>query len=74
MKYLLLPLTFILTSCSLNNNSAYWNEDPIKKSLDDKKLSLILKKNSDFSKMTFDEFSLFLEDYSNKSDYPNINN
>ena len=74
MKYLLLSLIFILSSCSLNKNSAYWNEDSIKKSLEDKKLSLIINKNSGFNKMTFDEFSFFLEDYSNKSDYPDINN
>ena len=73
MKYLFLPLILFLTSCSLNKDSAYWNEDPIKKSVNDKKLSKILKKNGDYKSMTFDEFNLFLKDYSNNAEYPDIN-
>ena len=73
MKHLLLPLILFLTSCSLNKDSAYWNEDPIKKSADDKKLSKILKKTGDYESMTFDEFNLFLKDYSNNAEYPDIN-
>ncbi len=46
----------------------------MKKILDNKKLSEILKKTSDFKTMTFNEFNLFLKDYSNKKDYPDINN
>jgi len=74
VKYLILPLLLILTSCSLDKNSAYWNEDPIKKSVENEKLSKILNKTDDFKKMTFDEFNLFLKDYSENSDYPDINN
>ena len=73
MKYLFLPLILFLTACSLNKDSAYWNEDPIKKSTDDKKLSKILKKTGDYKSMTFDEFSLFLKDYSKNAEYPDIN-
>ncbi|KRP04315.1 MAG: hypothetical protein ABS16_03810 [Pelagibacteraceae bacterium BACL20 MAG-120920-bin64] len=74
MKHLILPLLLILTSCSLDKNSAYWNEDPIKKSIENEKLSKILNNTDDFKKMTFDEFNLFLKDYSENSDYPDINN
>ena len=74
MKYFLLPLIIILSSCSLDKNSTYWNKDPIKKSIENKKLSKILKKKADFKTMTFDEFNLFLKDYSNKADYPDLNN
>ena len=74
MKHLIIPLLLILTSCSLDKNSAYWNEDPIKKSIENEKLSKILNKTDDFKKMTFDEFNLFLKDYSENSDYPDINN
>ena len=73
MKYLFLSLIFFLTSCSLRKASAYWNEDPIKKSAEDKKLSKILKKTGDYKSMTFDEFNLFLKDYSNNAEYPDIN-
>jgi len=74
VKYLILPLLLILTSCSLDKNSAYWNEYPIKKSIENEKLSKILNKTDDFKKMTFDEFNLFLKEYSENSDYPDINN
>jgi len=74
VKYFLLPLILILTSCSLDKNSSYWNEDLIKKTVENKKLSKILKKTADFKTMTFDEFNLFLKDYSDKADYPDINN
>ncbi|MDA7468532.1 hypothetical protein N8923_04055 [Candidatus Pelagibacter ubique] len=73
MKYLFLSLIVFLTSCSLNNESTYWNEDPTKKSNDDKKLSQILKKTGDYKSMTFDEFNLFLKDYSKNAEYPDIN-
>ena len=73
MKYLFLSLILLLTSCSLSKDSAYWNEDLIKKSSEDKKLSKILKKTSDYKSMTFDEFNLFLKDYSNNAEYPDIN-
>jgi hypothetical protein len=73
LKYLFLSLVFFLTSCSLNKDSAYWNEDPIKVSAEDKKLSKILKKNGDYKSMTFDEFNLFLKDYSKNAEFPDIN-
>jgi hypothetical protein len=73
LKYLSLSLILFLISCSLSKDSAYWNEDPIKKSVEDKKLSKILKKAGDYKSMTFDEFNLFLKDYSNNAEYPDIN-
>ena len=74
MKYFLLPLILILASCSLDKNTAYWSEDPLKKSLENKKLSKIILKTSDFKTMTFEEFNIFLKNYSDKADYPDINN
>jgi len=73
LKYFFLSLILLLTSCSLSKDSAYWNEDPIKKTAEDKKLSKLLKKTGDYKSMTFDEFNLFLKDYSNKAEYPDIN-
>ena len=73
MKYLFISLIIFLTSCSLSKDSAYWKEDLIKKSAEDKKLSKILKKTSDYKSMTFDEFNLFLKDYSNNAEFPDIN-
>ena len=73
MKYLFLSLILFLTSCSLSKDSAYWNEDPMKKSEVNKKLSKILEKKGDYKSMTFDEFNLFLKDYSDNAEYPDIN-
>ena len=74
MKYFFLPLILILSSCSLNHNSTYWNKDQIKDSVNNKKLTKITPKTLDFKKMTFEEFSIFLKDYSDKADFPDINN
>ena len=71
MKFFFLPLILILTSCSLDKNSTYWNEDLIKKLVSDKK---ILKTSADFKTMTLEEFNLFIKDYSEKTDYPDISN
>ena len=60
MKYLFLSLVLFLTSCTLSKDSSYWNEDSLKNAVD-------------YKSMTFDEFNLFLKDYSNNSEYPDIN-
>jgi hypothetical protein len=73
LKYLFIYLILFLTSCSLNKDSSYWNEDSIKKSVDDKNLSKIIKETGDYKSMTFEEFNLFLKDYSNNAEYPDIN-
>ena len=74
MKYLFIILILLSSACSLNKNSTYWKEDPKKKILEYKKLSKILKKTNDFKTMTFGELNLFLKDYSDKADFPDINN
>jgi hypothetical protein len=73
LKYLFLSLIVFLTSCSLSKDSAYRDDVSIRKSAEDKKLSKILKKTVNYKSMTFDEFNLFLKDYSNKAEYPDIN-
>ena len=67
-------MLLILSSCSFDKNSAYWNEDNKKKSADSKEIIKILEKKTDFKTMTFDEYDLFLKDYSDKADFPDINN
>ena len=74
MKYFLLLLILILSACSLDKKSVYWNEDPLKKSVENKRLSTILQKTSDFKTMSFEKFNIFLKDYSDEADYPDINN
>ena len=73
MKYLSIMLILILTSCSLNKDSTYWNEDSFKNSIQSNKPSKISNINTNFRTMTFEEFDFFLQDYSEKADYPEIN-
>ena len=64
MKYLSIMLILILTSCSLNKDSTYWNEDSFKNSIQSNKPSKISNINTNFRTMTFEEFDFFLQDYS----------
>ena len=83
MKYLFLSLILFLTSCSLSKESVYWNKELTIKANEDIELSKILKekqlrnhlreKYGDHKTMTFDEFNLYLKEYSNKKKYPDIN-
>ncbi|MDA8919003.1 hypothetical protein N9I08_04620 [Candidatus Pelagibacter sp.] len=89
MKYLLFLLIFFLVNCSFNKKNSYWSDDSVsladyvlvfdstmaaKKPVDNVKLSEIFKKENDLKSMTFSEFNLYLQDYTNNSDYPDINN
>jgi len=60
LKYLILILILFSASCSLSKDTAYLDNGSI-------------NKTSDFMSMTFDEFNLFLENYSNNAEYPDIN-
>ena len=40
---------------------------------DQKKLSNILKKSEGITEMTFEEYEIYMDDYSKKSKYPDIN-
>jgi len=62
-----------LNNCSLNKDSKYWTEDVIKKSEDQKKISKTIKKPEDITSMTFEEYEIYIDDYTKKSKYPDIN-
>jgi hypothetical protein len=66
-------IILFLTNCSLNKDSKYWTEDVVKKSEDQKKLSEVLKKSEDITTMTYDEYKIYIDDYTKKSKYPDIN-
>ena len=69
----ILFIYFVLNNCSLNKDSKYWTEDLIKKSEDQKKLSKLLKKSEDITNMSYDEYKIYIDDYTKKSKYPDIN-
>ena len=74
MKNLLIVIIFVLFSnCSLNKDSQYWTENSIDKQDDHKKLNKILKKANDITTMTLKEYEIYIDDYTKKSNYPDIN-
>ena len=74
MKFtFILSLFFILSNCSLNKDSKYCTEDVVKKNENQKKLTNILKKSEDITTMTFEEYEIYIDDYTKKSKYPDIN-
>ena len=62
----------LLNSCSLNQDSKYWIEDVEKRKETKKKLSKILKKTDDITTMTLEEYEIYIDDYTKKSQYPDI--
>jgi len=70
---LTLFLLFLLNNCSLNKDSKYWTEDIVKTSEDKKELTEVLKKSEDITNMSFEEYEIYIDDYTKKSKYPDIN-
>ena len=66
-------IILFFTNCSFNKDSKYWTEDVVKKSEDKKKLSEVLQKSEDITNMTYDEYKIYIDDYTKKSKYPDIN-
>ena len=74
MKIFLYLIFFMfISNCSLNSESKYWTEDTIKKKAENKKLIEIIGKSNDIRLMTVDEYKIYIDDYSKKSKYPDIN-
>jgi hypothetical protein len=74
MKLIIILYFFLfLSNCSLNKDSKYWTEDVVIKKKNQKKLSEILKKSEDISTMTLQEYEIYIDDYTKKSKYPDIN-
>ena len=74
MKFIFIFLIILLlNNCSLNKDSRYWTEDVVKISEDQKKLPEVIKKSEDITSMTFEEYENYIDDYTKKSKYPDIN-
>ena len=65
-------ILIIFQSCSLNEDSKYWNEHNEKKIAEQKNLLEIIKKSKDITKMSLEEYKIYIDDYSKKSKYPDI--
>ena len=66
-------LLLFLTNCSFNKDSKYWTEDVVERNKNQKKLSKILKKSEDITTMSLEEYKIYIDDYTKKSKYPDIN-
>jgi len=73
MKFVKIILILVIfQSCSLNNDSKYWNEHNEKKKVVQKDLLEIIKKSNDITKMSLDEYKIYIDDFTKKSKYPDI--
>ena len=70
---LILSIILLLNNCSLNKDSKYWTEDNVRKAEDQKKLSNIFKKSADITTMTYEEYKIYIDDFTKTSKYPDIN-
>ena len=66
-------IILLLNNCSLNKDSKYWTEDIVKTSEDQKELTEVPKKSEDITNMSFEEYEIYIDDYTKKSKYPDIN-
>ena len=72
-KFIIIFFSLTLVNCSLNNDSKYWTENSIESKTNQKKLNEILKKSDDITSMTLKEYEIYIDDYTKKSKYPDIN-
>ena len=72
--FYVISLILLINACSLNNNSKYWSEDNIKRVNNELVLEKIINKSNDIFSMTFDEYEIFINDYTKKSKYPKMSN
>ena len=66
-------IILLLNNCSLNKDSKYWTEDVVKTNEEQKNLPEPIKKPEDISSMTFEEYEIYIDDYTKKSKYPDLN-
>jgi|TARA_B110000444_G_scaffold45559_1_gene41502 uncharacterized membrane protein YvbJ len=66
-------IILFLNNCSLNKDSKYWTGAVVKNSDDEKRISEVLKKSEDITNMTNEEYEIYIDDYTKKSKYPDIN-
>ena len=67
-----LIFSILVANCSFNKDSKYWSEDNIKRVDSEKKLIEIKKKSNDITSMSLNEYELYVDDYTKKSEYPDI--
>ncbi len=73
MRSFNLIIFFIFVSnCSLNNDFQFSNKNKEEKNKS-AELYNILEKKNDITKMTFEEYKIYLDDYTKRNEYPSLN-
>ena len=72
-KFSLFLYLIFLTSCSFKENSKFGTKNGIDKNNYENQLSKILDKSNNLMSLTFEEYKIFIDQYSKKSKYPDIN-
>jgi hypothetical protein len=73
MRLLILLSILLLSNCVQNNDSNLIGKDLIDENKNQKDLSYMTKTLSFSTEMTFNEFQIYIDEYTKKSKYPNIN-
>ena len=75
MKKIFLILFFflLLNNCSLNKNSEYWSNNITKNEDNEKKLPKKRETKIDITKMSLKEYEIYIDNYTKKSNFPDIN-
>ena len=71
MRFLFI-LFILISACSFKKDSSYWSEDNIKRVNNEIELKKIIKKSEDIFSMTFNEYKIFIEDYTENTKYPEV--
>ncbi len=73
MRSFNLIIFFIFVSnCSLNNDFQFSNKNKEEKNKSSELYNILEKKN-DITKMTFEEYKIYLDDYTKRNEYPSLN-
>ena len=73
MRIILIIISSILiTNCSLNSDSKYWNENTSNNQIKLNKIKKIKLKSKDIISMSIEEYELYLNDYTKNSNYPDL--
>ena len=72
-RFIIIFFSLTLINCSLNKDSQYWTENSVESINNKKKLKEILKKSNDITSMSLEEYEIYIDDYTKKSKYPDIN-
>ena len=70
--FFFINIIILINACSLNSESKYWSKDNIKRINYEKKIDNIVKKSKDIMSMSYDEYKIFINNYTKNNKYPKI--